>query len=96
MVVQGNTFYVREIWIPALAPEPPVTWNVLPDPTFTGCALNGPQNPRCPALPVKSNDTTAVGDPFDTNDWVTAGTPTALPADDTADALAMTHPVPLV
>src|SRR6185437_15590036 len=77
--------YVSEIWMPAAAPLPPTTWKVFPEPTLTGCALNGPQNPRCAALPVRSNDTTAVGEPFDTNDWVVSGTPTADPDDDAVD-----------
>src|ERR1700704_6232512 len=31
----GPASYVREIWMPAAAPDPPTTWNVLPDPTLT-------------------------------------------------------------
>ena len=78
--------------MPAAAPDPPVTWNVLPDATLTGWPLNGPQNPRCAALPVRSNDTTAVGDPEDTNDWVVSGTPTADPDADADDWPSDVHP----
>jgi hypothetical protein len=58
---------------------------VLPDATLTGCPLNGPQKHRWAALPVRSNDTTAVGDPDETKDWVVSGTPTADPDDDAVD-----------
>ena len=69
----GRRLYVREIWIPAAAPLPPTTWNVFPDATLTGCPLNGPHHARIPPLAVRSKLTTAVGDPVDTNEWVTTG-----------------------
>jgi hypothetical protein len=84
---------VREIWIPAAAPDPPTTWKVLPDATFTGCPLNGPHQHRSAALSVRSKDTTAVGDPDETNDWVVNGTPTADPAELAVDDVPLsTHP----
>jgi hypothetical protein len=91
--VEGmSASHVREIWMPAAAPDPPTTWKVFPDPTLTGWALNGPQNPRWAALPVRSNDTTAVGEPDETNDWVVSGTPTADPDEDVVDWPSDVHP----
>jgi hypothetical protein len=78
--------------MPAAAPEPPTTWNVFPFATFTGCPLNGPHQHRVPVFPVRSKLRTAVGDPDATNENVTPGTPTALPADDVVDDVVSTQP----
>jgi hypothetical protein len=84
-------FQVREIWMPAAAPLPPVTWKVLPMPTLTGWALNGPQNPRCAPLPVRSNDAIAHA-LVAVADWVVNGTPTADPDELVVDWPSDVHP----
>src|SRR6185437_8319945 len=87
--------HVSEIWIPAAAPEPPVTWNVLPDATAIGWPLKFPKNDRCPADPCKSSDTIPgepTTPPIDTSDWVVSGTPTADPDELAVDAPSDVHP----
>src|ERR1035441_6253950 len=84
-----------DICRPALAPEPPVTWNVLPLATFTGWPLNGPHHARVPEFPCRSKLTTAVGDPFETNDMVVSGTTTTAAGPAPVDWPVSSHP-PLV
>jgi hypothetical protein len=94
-----SALHVSETWMPAAAPDPPVTWNVFPDATAMGCPLKLPKNDLCPADPVMSRDTIpgeATTPPIDTSDWVVNGTPTADPAEDAVDWPSELHPVPFV